>query len=580
MKKTFTANINGTVFHIEEDAYDQLHRYLANIRAKFSGSSGSEEIMADIEARIAELFNERLHGRQVVTMADVDHVRQVMGQPEDFTGDSEPEGPSAWSQPAGRPGSKRLFRDPDDSWVGGVLGGIAAYFGTDPLWLRIAAIILLVLGWGSPVLIYLILWVFIPKAETPADKLRMRGEPVTVDNIKRAFDEGTDRFKSGAERVAQEAEELGRRWEDRSGGRERFRNNAERLARGTVSVAGKVIGICFLVFSSLLLYGLLMGGFALENVVFAGPWNDTGVYNLAQLSDAWFISPSMANWAFAGIAVLLLVPIVGLILAGIRLLFGIRTPSWTGWVLGPAWIASILLLSVIGVRHLNEFRQRERSISDTTLPVPAGNVLHIATGKDDLFGNDRLRHSDVLDLIDIAADTITWGSTELDVLESPDSLYHIEVVHQANGPTVKEALRRARDIRSTFQVEGDRLTIAPVYTSALDQKLRGQQASFIVRVPVGSSVHFERGTERIINDIQNTTDTWDRDMVGRTWTMTRKGLAAGTEPDTTATPERPVRNADTTRRSLTITASRPTPPEEPAFQGPGLVGLLEALVRI
>ncbi|MCI1752815.1 MAG: hypothetical protein LKM36_08110 [Flavobacteriales bacterium] len=89
MKKTFTANLNGTVFHIEEDAYDQLQRYLANIRAKFSGSGEAEEIMADIEARVAELFHERLQGRQAVSMADVDHVKQVMGQPEDYV-DSDP----------------------------------------------------------------------------------------------------------------------------------------------------------------------------------------------------------------------------------------------------------------------------------------------------------------------------------------------------------------------------------------------------------------------------------------------------------------------------------------------------------
>ena len=95
MKKTFTANLNGTVFHIEEDAYDQLQRYRANIRAKFSGSAEAEEIMADIEARIAELFTERLQGRQAVSLADVDHVKQVMGQPEDYVDDETGTGGSS-----------------------------------------------------------------------------------------------------------------------------------------------------------------------------------------------------------------------------------------------------------------------------------------------------------------------------------------------------------------------------------------------------------------------------------------------------------------------------------------------------
>lgn len=577
MKKTFTANINGTVFHIEEDAYDQLHRYLANIRAKFSGSAGSDEIMADIESRIAELFTERLHGRQVVTMADVDHVRQVMGQPEDFTSESEPAGAGAWAPPPGSPGSKRLFRDPDDNWVGGVIGGIAAYFGTEPLWLRIAAIVVFFLGWGSPVLIYLILWVLIPKAETPAEKLRMRGEPVTVDNIKRAFDEGAEKFQAGAQRVAREAEDLGRRWEN--GGRDDLRSNAHRVVRGTANVAGKAFGAILLAFGALFLYGVLMGGFALENVVFTGPWSGHGVSNIGQLSDAWFTSPGMADWALIGVVVLLLVPIIGLIIAGIRLLFGTQIPAWVGWVLGPAWIASIILLSVIGVRQLNEFRQHERSITDTTLPVPEGNVLHIATGNDPLFGNDRRRYSDDIDLIDISDSAITWGTADLDVLASPDSLYHIEVVHEAHGPTVKEALRRARLIRSSHTLEGDRLTISPLFSTDTDEKLRGQQASYIVRVPTGASVHFERGTERIINDIHNTTNTWDRDMVGRTWTMTRQGLAAGTAPDTTTTTVPAPRGNDSSRardtQARTITAEAPTSTTEP-----GLFRLLQALVRV
>ena len=86
MKKTLTANISGTVFHIEEDAYAKLQRYLDTVRAQFSGSDGRDEIMADIESRIAELFTERLVGRQVVTIDDVDHVIATMGQPEDYVG--------------------------------------------------------------------------------------------------------------------------------------------------------------------------------------------------------------------------------------------------------------------------------------------------------------------------------------------------------------------------------------------------------------------------------------------------------------------------------------------------------------
>ena len=193
MKKTLTANISGTVFHIEEDAYEKLHRYLDSIRIQFTGSGGSEEIMADIEARIAELLQERLAGmRQVVSIGDVDHVIAIMGQPEDYLGADATEETAAlppgsggsWTQ-AGTSRRKRLFRDTEDRWVGGVLGGIGAYFSIDPLILRVIYIILLFLGVGW--LIYIILWIVVPPAVTAAEKLEMRGEPVNVENLKKVF---------------------------------------------------------------------------------------------------------------------------------------------------------------------------------------------------------------------------------------------------------------------------------------------------------------------------------------------------------------------------------------------------------
>ncbi|MEX1132704.1 MAG: PspC domain-containing protein [Flavobacteriales bacterium] len=244
MKKTLTANISGTVFNIEEDAYEALQRYLATIRSQFAGSPGQDEIMADIEGRIAELFTERLSGRgQVVTMSDVEHIIGVMGQPEDYLGDSEEAaaeaGPSARS--GGGRQHKRLFRDADDRWVGGVLGGLAAYIGTDPLWLRIAFIALIVLGVGSPILIYIILWILVPPATTAAERLMMEGEAVTVENLKKAFEEG-------GKRVAKEVEDLGERLSGEDGKRyaKGFRKGADTAARGASRALAAVVGFVLL----------------------------------------------------------------------------------------------------------------------------------------------------------------------------------------------------------------------------------------------------------------------------------------------------------------------------------------------
>lgn len=529
MKKTFTANISGTVFHIEEDAYDQLQRYLANIRAKFSGSSGSDEIMADIEARIAELFNERLQGRQVVTTADVDHVKGVMGQPEDFEGavGDDPTSGTPPPPPFTGPRQKRLFRDPDDHWVGGVIGGLAAYFNFDPLWLRIAFGVFLVLGWGAPVVVYLVMWVLVPKAETPAERLAMRGEPVTVENIKRVFDEGAERVKAGARRVAGEAEALGEKW--RSGAYaypgQRTASGAERFFRTGFRVLGKVVGV------GALLLGLLL---AFCFIVFAVGGTGMGLItgdvdgSMRALIDGWFISPDLAFWSWVGVGVLCLVPVIGLLLAGFRLLFEVQVPRWVGWTLVPLWFASMILLAVVGVRQAHEFRQHDKVTATIDLAMPADRILHIAAAHDPWFGDSRSRYDDDLDMITIEGDVVRWGYAALDVKESPDSLFHLEVIRRAHGATFKEASRRAQAITATYTVQDSLLTLSPVFTSDRADRLRGQMVQYIVWVPMGAAVRFERGTARIIYDIKNTTDTWDGDMVGRTWTMTPQGLQGGT----------------------------------------------------
>ena len=127
MNKTVNINLAGIFFHIDEDAYAKLQRYLEAIKRSFTDSQGRSEIIADIEARIAELFNERVQNeKQVIRIKEVDEVIAIMGQPEDYLVDDEifeDEPQTAYtkrSQP-----SKKLFRDGEDKFLGGVASGTA-----------------------------------------------------------------------------------------------------------------------------------------------------------------------------------------------------------------------------------------------------------------------------------------------------------------------------------------------------------------------------------------------------------------------------------------------------------------------
>ena len=193
MNKIFNINLGGYPFTIDDDAYQVLKSYLNTINRHFSSSEGCDEIIADTEARIAELFNQELKGQPIVSMREVDKVIAVMGKPEDFgaeedNGETEASTSEGTSWQEFRTG-KRLFRDPDEKVIGGVCAGLSAYFGIhEPVWLRIAFAVGFFAG-GLAIPLYLILWAAIPEAKTSGDKLSMKGEKINVHNIAKKVEE-------------------------------------------------------------------------------------------------------------------------------------------------------------------------------------------------------------------------------------------------------------------------------------------------------------------------------------------------------------------------------------------------------
>ena len=202
MKKTFPVNINGKIFYIDEDAYTLLKSYLSQLRATFPGQEGSE-IVADIECRISELFDERISsGANVIVLEDVNNVIETMGRPEQISDEAEfctsqqqdPATEPSGHRPAGCPPPppihKKLYRDLRHKVFGGVIAGLAQYTGWDVTVMRILIVALAILptpifsiSFGTWVFIYLIAWMVIPVARTPRQILEMQGQPVTLDNV-------------------------------------------------------------------------------------------------------------------------------------------------------------------------------------------------------------------------------------------------------------------------------------------------------------------------------------------------------------------------------------------------------------
>ncbi|HCS87232.1 MAG TPA: hypothetical protein DIW30_02015 [Bacteroidales bacterium] len=190
MKPTLTINLNGLVFHIDEDAYRTLNDYLDAVRRQVGGTEDTEEIMLDVEARIAELFADMLQhkGMQVVNSFMVRQVMEQLGRPEDFSS-SEENTDAGMTQPKtnNAPQRHRLYRDVDNAILGGVCSGLAAYLGWDVVWIRLLFVLCTFL-WGAAIPVYLLVWLIAPAAQTAAQRLEMRGEVASVENIKREYE--------------------------------------------------------------------------------------------------------------------------------------------------------------------------------------------------------------------------------------------------------------------------------------------------------------------------------------------------------------------------------------------------------
>ena len=167
MNKTIIININGIVFHIEEDAYEVLRTYMTEVKRHFAYSADSEEIVTDIENRLAEMFTERLNAenKQVMYYADVSEVTDQMGNVADFERQEEAEQDYAYAE-TGYKVEKKLMRDMDDRVIAGVCAGVGHYFDIEPRWMRLILLLLVFFG-GTGIMLYLILWIVMPQGGKP-----------------------------------------------------------------------------------------------------------------------------------------------------------------------------------------------------------------------------------------------------------------------------------------------------------------------------------------------------------------------------------------------------------------------------
>lgn len=546
MNKTVTINISGIIFHIEEDAYEKLGNYLRTVRNRFSAEEGRDEIMADIESRIAEILGERVGpSKQVVVMADVDHVISLMGEPEAISdNETKTEEKSApreetREETTQRRQRRRFFRDPDDKVIGGVCSGLGHYFDIDPVWIRIGFVVLVALG-GSGILFYLLLMIIIPKAETTAEKLEMRGEPVDVNNISRTIREDFEDLKKRMENFGEDAKQYGRKWKEESGEwRRRNRGGVEDFFRSVFNLIGRIFAFALVLFGVLFLIGLLLGLFSLSSLGME-EFGDT-VRNLF---------PDGMHYGLAIAAGLLVfgIPILMMIYKGIRLLFRIKRSdkivAITALVL---WIGGVGLGVYAIVSVGKGFADEQRVHTYFPLENPHMDTLYLNVKVDPEMENENYNASwnqehhfvSRWKMVCTSGKVVKFGNQSLQIVPSMNDSFQLVVYRYAHGANPEEAQARANAITYNIAQDDSLLTFDSFFTLGKGQHWRAQEVRMELRVPRNKVIYIGPALRDMLNDVDNVSNTLDGHMVDRRWKMTDKGLAcvdcAGLELEETKT---------------------------------------------
>lgn len=349
MNEVKKCSISGVAFTLDADAYEALETYLASLKKSYRDTTDGAEIVADIEARIAELILSAQDNARVVERPLVEHIIEQMGSPEDILGE-DPDADLRHDTPRI---PRRLYRDTENAKLGGVCAGIGKYFDVDPVWIRLGIFLPLFLligvGWvpflhwavsmmgnlfGIFVICYLIMWFAVPPARTARQKLEMNGERITAQSIRETTEAATAATDPDAK--------------------------AKPIVAEAVSVFGKVIVILLKILAGLIVFGLICSAGALLIGLFAIIIGGTTLFMPE------FLGIGISIWVASLGILVALIPVILLIYVMMCLIASRKPGGRAVLVLFLLWIAAMLACTAVAVHEYGGRRNavaRERLVS-------------------------------------------------------------------------------------------------------------------------------------------------------------------------------------------------------------------------
>jgi len=515
MRKTLNINLGGVAFIIDENAFELLHTYLETLKAKFKNEAERVEIIHDIEARIAEMLNQKLGDRkEVVSIDDVQYVTGIMGKPEDIAGeeqheaavDSDSQQPNANTN-NGVPIKKRLFRDPDDAKVGGVISGLCHYFGiNDPVWVRLAVVILCFVSFGTMILIYFLLLIVIPKALTSAEKLQMKGEPVNISTIEKEI-------KDAAHRTGESLNNL--------------RNDD-----GILSKIGHIIVTIFTFFAKLVAGFIIFIGLVVLFALIAGMLGVTIAGN-ALFTEAPRLlvdNPFTITLFNIGVVLFVAAPVIGIIYAALRAILGTQKRApWLKWTLLTAWWIGVFLIGYAVIENIGNFNSSGTKHEQVALMQPPnGNIVVQLTdsagnkfSKEDADDNEDFHVGfggvsiDGEDLRD--ASSIHIGKPNLQLLPSPNDSFYVEKIISSKGKSKNDAVKNADYVIYNFSQKDTVLNLPATTLLQKNGKYRAQEVRVRISIPEGKQISFADNIDHWAATVKGDNNFDDAYFANTTW---------------------------------------------------------------
>lgn len=481
MNKTVNINLGGMFFHIDEDAYQKLSRYFDAIKRSLSDSTGQDEIIKDIEMRIAELVAEKhTSDKQVISLKELDEIIAVMGQPEDYR--IEPDGEQTTNNyhtqsTNGRP-NKKLYRDKDTGMIGGVAAGLGHYFGIDAVWLRIFLVVMVIAGFGTGILAYIILWVVMPEAVTTSEKLEMKGEPITISNIEKKVKE---EFEAVSEKIKNAPyDKMGNQVKS---GVDKFTGSASDVLMTIIKIFAKIIGVFLIISAMAILIMLFIGIFTVGTTAsIEFPWQeliDRGIFT------------DYPVWVLGLIIFLAVgIPFFFLLLLGFKLLSpNMKSVGNIGkYTLLAIWLISVALLISLGIKNATEFSVDGRQVKKERLALQPQDTLYIKFKSSDYFSSHEDFESREFKITEDSTDTkvIYSGNVNLHIEKTDEKVPYIQVEKKAKGATLSKAKKTADLIRYNYKFEGNKLILDNYLLTDFKNKFRDQRVDIYLYLPAGT----------------------------------------------------------------------------------------------